>query len=171
MLPVKCCYGRTRVLQNRLLSSGALKKLNIFEHLPEPNIKKIARLMQLKCYSNIGTEIFAQGAKADTMLVIAKGTVSIMIDGVEKRKMKAPEALGEKVLVENQQHQRGASVFCASNSVEILYLRRKDYNTLVEEGVVDAQAMEHVRRGSERWSFSEASSTKVIPTQEKNPEI
>ena len=106
MLPVKCCYGRSRVFQNRLLDSGALKKLSIFEHLPEPNVKKIARYMRLKCYSGIGTEIFAQGAKADSMLVIARGTVSIKIDGVEKRKMKAPEVLGEKVLVGNQQHRR-----------------------------------------------------------------
>ena len=171
MLPVKCCYGRSRVFQNRLLDSGALKKLNIFEHLPEPNVKKIARYMRLKCYSGIGTEIFAQGAKADSMLVIARGTVSIKIDGVEKRKMKAPEVLGEKVLVASQQHRRAASVVCASKSVEMLYLQRKDYEKLVDEGIVDAQVVERVRRGSERWSSAPASLTKVAPMQEKNLEI
>ena len=171
MLPVKCCYGRSRVFQNRLLSSGALKKLNIFEHLPEPNVKKIARYMRLKCYSGIGTEIFAQGAKADSMLVIARGTVSIVINGTEVRKMKAPEVLGEKVLVGNQQHRRGASVVCASKSVEMLYLRRKDYDKLVDEGIVDAQVVERVRRGSERWSSSPASLTKITPMQEKNQDI
>ena len=168
MLPVKCCYGRSRVFQNRLLDSGALKKLNIFEHLPEPNVKKIARYMQLKCYSDIGTEIFAQGAKADSMLVIARGTVSIVIDGKEVNKMKAPEVLGEKVLVGNQQHRRGASVVCASKSVEMLYLRRKDYDKLVDEGIIDNLVKEHVRRRSEQWSFSPSSRTKVKPMHEKD---
>ena len=169
MLPVKCCYGRSRVLQNRLL--GALKKLDIFKDLPERNVKKIARCMQLKCYSEIGTEIFAQGAKADSMLVIARGTVSIVINGTEKRKMKAPEVLGEKVLVENQQHQRAATAICASKSVEMFYLRRKDYDNLVDEGIVDAQVVERVRRGSERWSSSPASSTKVTPSIGNSQEI
>ena len=135
-----------------MLDSGALKKLNIFEHLPEPNVKKIARRMQLKCYSEIGTEIFAQGAKADSMLVIARGTLSVKVDGVEKRKMKAPEVLGEQALVGNQQHRRGASVVCASKSVEMLYLRRKDYDALVDKGIVDAQVVERVKRGSRRWN-------------------
>ena len=171
MLPVKCCYGRSRVFQNRLLDSGALKKLSIFEHLPEPNVKKIARYMRLKCYSGIGTEIVAQGAKADSMLVVARGTVSIVINGTEKRKMEAPEVLGEKVLVGNQQHRRAASVVCASKSVEMLYLRRKDYDKLVENGVIDIQAAERVRRGSERWSSSPASLTKITPMREKNQDI
>ena len=124
--------------------------------------------MRLKCYNEIGAEIVVQGTKADSMLVIARCTVSIKIDGVEKRKIKAPEVLGEKALVGNQQHRRAASVVCASESVEMLYLRRKDYDKLVDKGIVDAQVVERVKRGSERWSFSPASRTKVTPMQEKD---
>ena len=171
MLPFSQCYGRSRVFQSRLLNSGALKKLHIFEQLPEGSIKKIAQRMRLKRFRKIGTEIFAQGAKADSMVLIVRGTVSIQIDGVEKRKMKAPEVLGEKALVGSQQHRRGATAVCASKSVEMLYLRKKDYDKLVDEGVVDAKAAERVKRGSERWSSSPASRTKVAPASKKSGNI
>ena len=59
----------------------------------------------------------------------------------------------------------------ASKSVEMFYLRRKDYDNLVDEGIVDAQVVERVRRGSERWSSSPASSTKVTPLRGNSQEI
>ena len=129
--------------------------------------------MHLKCYSEIGAEIFTQGSTAGSMLVIVKGTVSIKIDGVEKRKMKAPEVLGEKALVGSQEHRRGATAICASKSVEILCLKRKDYVKLVEEGFIDEKTADRVRRDSERWSTSRAPNTKVTPmsVREKSEEI
>eukprot|EP00946_MAST-07B_sp_MAST-7B-sp1_P000182 g182.t1 len=173
MLPCSQCYGRSQVYKNRLLENGVLKKLRIFEHLPEKSFKKVSRRMQLKCYSEIGAEIFTQGSTADSMLVIVRGTVSIKIDGVEKRKMKAPEALGEKALVGSQEHRRGATAICASKSVEMLCLRRKDYVKLVEEGFIDEKTADRVRRDSERWSTSRAPNTKVTPmsVREKSEEI
>ena len=97
--------------------------------------------------------------------------MSIVINWTEKRKMKAPEVLGEKVLVGKQQHRRGASVVCASKSVEIFYLQRTDYDKMVDQGIIDGQAEERVRRGSERWSSSPASSTKVTPSRGNSQDI
>ena len=96
MLPISCCFGRGRVFQNRMLKGGVLKRIAMFEHLPPDSIKKIARRLRLQRHAKAGTEIFAQGASADSLLIVASGTVSIVIDGVEKRRMRAPEVLGEK---------------------------------------------------------------------------
>ena len=170
MLPISGCYGRSRVLQNSLLREGALKKLKIFEHLPEEYLKKLHD-DEAHAFNGIGTVIFAQGAKADKLLVIARGIVSIRIDGVERRKMKAPEVLGEKALVADYQHRRGGTAVCASKSVEILYLRRKDYDHLVCAGVIDSEAVEYLKKGADRWSSKSVLHTQVVPMPEERENV
>ena len=126
-------------------------------------------------YKQVGETIFSQGSDADTMLIIAKGKVGIEIDGKEVRVMRAPDVMGEKALAgkAGTRHIRSATAkVVSSGGVELMYLKRKNFDELVNLGVIDAESVHRVRQGSQRWASStttkskrpgKPSSVKVLP--------
>jgi len=176
MLPLSCCYGRSRVQQDAVLNSGVLKNVHLFAHLPHENMKQIIYKMHHKRYTKKGAVLFKRGEKANTMLLITKGTIDIMINNKKVREMRVPEVLGEAAMI--QKHRRTASAVVGSNGhVETLYLTSNDFDALVSEGVIDGTVVQQMRSASIRWDDEKNNSrtsqvnvhvkknrTKVLPT-------
>jgi CRP-like cAMP-binding protein len=124
--------------------------------------------MHHKKYTKKGSFLFRKGDKANTMLIITRGTVNIMINGRKVREMYVPEVLGEAAMIQRKNYRRTASAVVGSNgTVEILYLKKQDFDQLVSEGVIDEDSVQHMKGASIRWK-SKKDATKVIPLMSGN---
>ena len=164
-----CVLGRARASQNALLQhADLLDTVEVFKHLPPEYLKKVVRRMKVKSLKRDAT-LFAQGGQADTFAVITAGRVRVIIDGGEVCKMKAGQSLGEKALVASGgMRRRGASVICDSASGSVLELHRKDFEKLVDAGIIGSSVIEVVRRQSSAHveRDRQRSLTKVMPVSD-----
>ena len=63
-------------------------------------MKQIIYKMHHKRYTKKGAVLFKRGEKANTMLLITKGTIDIMINNKKVREMRVPEVLGEAAMIQ-----------------------------------------------------------------------
>ncbi|RKY81009.1 hypothetical protein DRQ00_00920 [candidate division KSB1 bacterium] len=111
-----------------------LRKMRIFQYLDDQAIDKVAALLTRSSY-RAGEEIFHEGDKGDTMYLVSKGCVSILLElGKGKRKKRIASFgkgvfFGDMALLEEKPRSATA---VAEEDTELFGLSRKDFLALIE---------------------------------------
>ena len=113
--------------------SELLKKVALFTNVPEPDLERISTfLVERTCPKD--TTIVSRDEPGDSMFIIAKGRVKVVIHGDNGREviltmLKTGEFFGEMALVDDQP--RSASVVAHEDS-RVLVLKRDSFINAVE---------------------------------------
>jgi len=114
-------------LYNLLKKSAFLKKIPLFEAVPENyliSLAKIARSVSLQG----GEILFQQGEQGDAMYLICRGSISVQVNGIEVNRMHEGDCLGEMALLDGTP--RSASCIAREDS-ELLRISGSDFETVV----------------------------------------
>ncbi len=113
--------------------SELLKKVALFANVPEPDLERIGTfLVERSCPKD--TTIVSRDEPGDSMFIIVKGRVKVVIHGDNGREviltmLKTGEFFGEMALVDDQP--RSASVVAHEDS-RVLVLKRESFTSVVE---------------------------------------
>ena len=105
-----------------LLRVHHIRKIQVFQHLPDSKLIKISEVMNKTKYSE-GQCVFQQGDVGATLFLIHKGKIKITIDGVFKRELEEGNCFGEISLFKEENRSATASV---SSENCVLYSLSKD---------------------------------------------
>jgi hypothetical protein len=172
------CVGSLVKAQRALKHSDALGNTAMFGSLPSEARAAVIDIMQIRQVQK-GDHIVTQGDIATEFMVIMKGTASVLINGVEVRKFKRLDMLGESTLIAvDAMPIRGATVKVIKD-VTLLVLDRNEYRHLVDSSgyewsVHDTKMRAHARKASTHYSNQDLkrekssgsnnnNSTKVVP--------
>jgi MFS family permease len=100
-----------------------LRAIPIFAPLPEAAIERLASVA-VETQFPPDTRVFAQGDPGDRFYVIADGSVSVAIDGAEKRRLGAGEFFGEIALLRDVPH---TATVAAVDALRVFALERDDF--------------------------------------------
>ena len=123
-------------------SPESLKKTDLFNDLTNEMIAAIVDAMQFKTIAS-GQNLMTQGEYGDSLMVILKGTASVLHDGKEVKKLKDLDVLGEGSLCAGD-HVRGATVL-ASTKLHVLVLTREQFNVLSSTNILPPSISEKAK--------------------------
>ena len=112
-----------------------VKMVELFEGLPDPDLKEIVSLCQKRSY-NENEIIAAQNAPGDEMFIIQDGFVEVAVDSPENTGRKviinlgSGQTVGEMSLID--QGTRSATVRAISNPTVVHIISQKDFEDLCE---------------------------------------
>lgn len=113
-----------------------LRKISIFERLPEVELAKIARLLKERRFAE-DQVLFRQGDRGDSLYIVTHGRVKIWItDQFGREKVLAfngeGEFFGEMAVLTGAPRSAGAT---ATTDVRVLQLRKDDFDVLLSSNV------------------------------------
>jgi len=80
-------------------SLTVLQRVPLFADLDEGELRKIAGVFKERRFSK-GDTVIQQGSGAAAFFVIDSGEVSVLVDGIERRVLKAGDYFGEMALID-----------------------------------------------------------------------
>lgn len=119
-----------------LLRVHHIKKLEIFQHLPDSRLIQISEVMLKKKFSE-GMNVFKQGDEGSELFLIHRGKVTIVRDGSFLRELEEGNCFGEIALFKSEL--RSASAVVSSPTCIIYVLKKEDLFK-----VVDSQMTEYL---------------------------
>jgi hypothetical protein len=125
----------------------ALEKCAPFASLDANSISKIIDTMEFAEVSGDDPPICQEGAPADTLYVIVKGTCTVTIRGQEVARLVELAVFGESSLFGGESAKRNATVAAAAGagSVKLLQLSRRKWDRLVGSGVLSEACIAALR--------------------------
>lgn len=104
-----------------------LKKVDLFSEIPANYLIPIAEMMKHRT-AFAGETLFEKGDTGDSLYVIQKGTIEIVIDANRTIALKTGEAIGDMALIDGEPRSATARVYEDSR---LLQLRSYDFNRLL----------------------------------------
>jgi len=144
------------------LREKMLRNTTILKYLLPNEISVLASALQAKHFSK-GTEIFLQGDKGDSFMIVESGTVSVIKDDKEVNKLSEGKFFGEIALLTGEPRQ--ATVRAFSDDVVCLFLGTNEFKQLL--GPIH-QLME---RNIDKYSEKPVSSPIKAPSSADTDEI
>jgi hypothetical protein len=134
--------ARAKVKQTR-----ALEKCAPFASLDAESISTIVDAMEFAEVSGGDPPICREGAPAETLFVIVKGTCTVTIRGQEVARLEELAVFGESSLFGGESAKRNATVVAAdgAGSVKLLQLPRGKWERLVSSGVLSKACVAALR--------------------------
>lgn len=130
--------ARAKVKQAR-----ALEKSAPFASLDADSISKIIDMMD---YRDITGTICQEGAPADKLFILVKGSCTVTIRGRAVARLEELAVFGESSLFGGQHATRNATVAAADgHPIKLLVLARKKWERLVDSGVLSAECVAALR--------------------------
>ena len=77
----------------------ALRRVPLFADLDESELRRVASVFEERRFSK-GDTVIQQGSGAAAFYVIDSGEVTVLVDGVERRALKAGDYFGEMALID-----------------------------------------------------------------------
>ena len=125
----------------------ALEKCGPFASLDAVSISTIVDAMEFAEVSGADPPICREGAPADTLSVIVKGTCTVTIRGQEVARLEELAVFGESSLFGGESAKRNATVSVADGvgSVKLLQLSRRKWERLFASGVLSEACVAALR--------------------------
>jgi CRP-like cAMP-binding protein len=117
-----------RELYGLLERISFLKKVSLFQEIPEEHLVSLAKLMQPVTLQEEKT-LFDQGDPGDAMYLICQGSISVQVHGVEVSRLEAGDCIGEMSLLDDMP--RSASCIAAEKT-DLLKITAQEVETLMK---------------------------------------
>lgn len=116
-------------MDNVAILQNVLRKVKIFNHIPQDVIIHLSKKMHIKPYAN-GEEVFKKGDIGDYIYVIVSGSVKLHDQDMTIAEMGENDFFGEFSLLDNEP--RSLSVTCTSSS-KLAALHRDDFYQVLHD--------------------------------------
>lgn len=113
-----------------LLRVHHIKKIQVFQHLPDSRLIQISKLMSKTKYAE-GQCVFQQGDEGAALFLVHLGKIKISIDGVFKRELEEGSCFGEISLF--KEGARSATASVSSENCILYSLSKEDLFQVIDE--------------------------------------
>mmetsp|Transcript_76611 Transcript_76611/g.221445 ORF Transcript_76611/g.221445 Transcript_76611/m.221445 type:complete len:927 (-) Transcript_76611:142-2922(-) len=117
------------------------KKVHIFRHLSQEQVTKVVKAFVLQRYRK-GAHVIKQGEVGSSFFVIARGEVTVRIDGKQIRTLAKNAYFGERALLFDEP--RTATVEVSSSEAELWSVEKATFSQIVK-GNMQQELMKRIR--------------------------